>query len=98
VNTRIGSPMRTRIVGPMSPFCCSAVEAAVCPPPRMTEAPLELAAASPPITYSSIAEPNRWKKCVSTLPGSPPLPSNAVAGEASATEMPSGRISRVQIT
>ena len=85
VNTRTGSPIRTRTVGEICPFCCSAVEAAFCPPPRITEVPPEATVLSPPMTESSIAEPNRWKKWVSTLPGKPPLPSKAVPGEASET-------------
>src|SRR5205085_9627321 len=76
VNTRIGSPMRTRMVGPIWPFCCNAVEAAFCPPPTISEAPPLATVDSPPITDSSIAEPKRLKKWLPTCPGNPPLPSN----------------------
>ena len=62
MNTRIGSPMRTRTVGPIWPFCCSAVDAAVWPAAEDHRGAAVAIAVSPPITDSRIAEPKRWKK------------------------------------
>src|SRR5205085_2411753 len=64
VNTRIGSPCRTLIVGPRLPSCWAATEAALCPaPPTITvEAPPVTSEPAPPRIESRIAEPNREKK------------------------------------
>src|SRR5205085_4394860 len=50
VNTRIGSPCRTLIVGPRLPSCWAATEAALCPaPPTITvEAPPVTSEPAPP--------------------------------------------------
>ena len=89
----------TRMVGPIWPVWPTAAAAADCPPPAITTlVPLLPIALSPLITVSSMADPNRSKKCESTLPPSPDSPLNPVPGDPSATATPSGRISLVQIT
>src|SRR5207342_3078569 len=67
VNTRIGSPWRTLIVGPRLPSRWIAAEAALWPPPTMTvDAPPVASVLAPPRTDSRIAEPKREKKWVLT--------------------------------
>jgi hypothetical protein len=63
-----------------------------------TEVPLLITAPRPPMTESSVAAPKRLKKWLSTSPDRPERPEYSTAGDASATDTPSGRINRVHMT
>src|SRR3546814_6243633 len=82
VNTRIGWPWRTRIVGPTLELFCTAAAAADCPPPATTTlAPLDASDDRPPTTDSSIAAPQRSQKWLLTLTARPVTPQHAIAGD-----------------
>ena len=99
MKTRIGSPCRTLIVGRALPSCWAATDAALCPAPPTTtvDAPPVTSALAPPRIDSRIEEPKREKKWLLTCPPMPAWPEKSAAGEASATDTPSGRTSRVHM-
>src|SRR3546814_14303921 len=60
VNTRMGAPIPTRIVGPLLPSCPAAAAAADCPaPPSTTEVPPAAMGDSPPTTHRNIRTASR---------------------------------------
>src|SRR5207244_3567638 len=97
VKTRIGSPWRTLMVGGRWPSCWAATDAALCPaPPTITvDAPPVASEPAPPRIDRRIEEPKRDRKWLFTCPPMPAWPDKSAAGEASATETPSGRTNRV---